>query len=225
MKEKSEALEVLTKDQAQSIDRVKTYHFGCIKAFGDQMGYAFLAGLELNALRDEIETKLGYGHFTKIRESHLPEIPNGSAYRYMDFQKKLVELFPRVGKLKALTNGKDLDEEDRDQVLKAVHKMTDGKTLTQLYRDLGVIRDKDHQKHTPAKEVSAEDALAARLEGLKAIFARARESLQLIRELPAEDLGIIPRELWSDHLSACVQSAKHARPILRGLKKSKKKKS
>lgn len=133
----SSSLTVLTKDQAAAVDRARSYHAACLKSFGDQIGYAFLAGRELAGLKDGQP----HGTFMAFREAHFPEIPHRSATRYMDFHSKLATVanLTTAGNRALLTNG-ELPEKDREKVLAAVHEIADGKTLTALYRDLGVIK-------------------------------------------------------------------------------------
>jgi hypothetical protein len=131
--------------------RVLTYHTGVIRSFGQQMGYAFLCGLELNAAK----TELAYGAFERWREDNLPQLRRSTAHQYRVFADLLQAKSKRLSGLtqnaqNLLTNG-ELDDSDRAEILQAVHDVTDGKTLTQLYRDLGVIREKQKQKHTPVK--------------------------------------------------------------------------
>ena len=117
--------------------RIKAYHAGFQSAFGSQMGYAFLAGLELNAIKEA----LPHGGFLKWGRAHLSEIPHRSATRYMEFQTKLATggQCDAVANIKRLENG-ELPEAEKEKVLKAVYQAADGKTLTQLYRDLGIVR-------------------------------------------------------------------------------------
>ena len=131
--------DVLSADWADRVDRIKAYHQGCLKSFGDQMGYAFLAGVELNRLKDD----LPHGKFTDFRKNHFAAIPDRSAQRYMAFGEALSKSATCGGfdDLKLLSDG-HLDAKQQEKILKAVHEVADGKTLTQLYRDLGVIRDK-----------------------------------------------------------------------------------
>jgi hypothetical protein len=159
----TQKLEVLIVQHEQRVQRIRTYHDGCVRAFGQQMGFAFLAGLELNRVKDEI----AHGQFMAWVEKHLPEIPHRTATRYMGFADALTPKLATVANLDTarlqLTNG-DLPTEAKAEVLQAVHDVADGKTLTQLYRDLGVIRDKkdpnEGEKEKP-KNLSPEEQLAA----------------------------------------------------------------
>lgn len=161
-------IEVLTKEQATLVEQIKSYHEAFEKSFSDQMGYAFLAGYALNAAKES----LPHGKFTDWRAANLPEIPERSAQRYMKFADQIrhtVADLPTVGKLKLLGNG-DLNEKDKEKVLEAVHEIADGKTLTQLYRDLGVIREKKAPKHHPRKPLSPEDHLEADKEQARGVM-------------------------------------------------------
>lgn len=144
---------------AAHTERIKVYDAAFHNAFSQQMGYAYLAGCELNAIKEA----LPHGEFMKWKAKFLPAIPHRSATRYMEFQTKLattVANLPTVGECRLLGNG-ELPEKEKEKILKAVHQAADGKTLTQLYRDLGVIREKKHPVHTPRKTVSPEEQVDA----------------------------------------------------------------
>jgi hypothetical protein len=176
--------EVIPAAIAERIERIKEYHTKSGTAFGDHMGYAFLAGCELRALRDESThgNKDAEKSFKALRQSFFPEISQSSAYRYMTFAEALQEKIPTVGIFKSetplLTNG-ELPEQDRNAVLKAVHEVADGKTITALYRDLGVIREKKAPEHHPRKEKKL----------------TAAEELELRAKLRAEAWGSIELKL------------------------------
>lgn len=144
-------------------DRILNYHTSVIRAFGQQMGYAFLCGLELNAAKEEI----AHGAFEKWREQNLPELPKRTACRYSAFADALQDQCKSISKLTQraqllLTNG-DFEDADRTELLQAVHDATDGKSLTQLYRDLGVIRDpvaqkdRNNQRKQTAEEIAQQE--------------------------------------------------------------------
>lgn len=160
-------LEVISAAQTERIGRVNAYHQGCIHAFTTQMGNAFLCGLELNQLKEEV----GHGPWTQFRERYLPQVPERSAQRYMKFADALIQQNRHVADLKVnrlqITNG-ELPEKAKEEVLKAVHEAADGKTLTQFYRDLGVIRDKkeaggEKRTYTAEEKVEAERTTAERI--------------------------------------------------------------
>lgn len=142
---KNPSNEVITKEQGDLVDEISAYFDGVGRAFEHQAQYAFMAGLKLHALKATCEhgNKNGALGFMELRERLLPKISRSAANRFMDFTTLLQEKLPTVGNFNSgalqLTNG-DLPEKQKEQVLKAVHDATEGKTWTQLYRDLGRIR-------------------------------------------------------------------------------------
>lgn len=122
--------------------RITQYDAAIRAASRDLMGYIYLTGLSLN----QAKSLLPHGQFGPWCEAQCPALSNGSIHNYMDFADRLNGKFPTVGNLALpllLTPGdpdKTLDP-IRTQVLEAVHDVTDGKTITKIYRALGVIRD------------------------------------------------------------------------------------
>ena len=62
-----------------------------------------------------------------------------------------------------ISSGK-LKKQDKAVILKAVHEVADGKTLTGMYRDLGLVREKKAAVHhsIKAKKLSPEEELDLR---------------------------------------------------------------
>jgi len=145
----------------QRVTAIKFYDTRCRAAFADQMAYAFLAGIELNTFKAELD----HGQWMPFLEKHLAELPHRSANRYMQFATALQENFPTVANSPLvanladnrllLTQGAPIPEADLKQLCTAVHDAADGKTLTQFYRDLGVIRQpkEDGGYRPPAKAI------------------------------------------------------------------------
>lgn len=151
----SEQNGVITKEQAALVDEIKAYNAGFSQTFEHQAQYAFMSGLKLLALKATVPHGNANGEgFMAIREQHLPEISRSAATRFMDFCKLCQEKLPTVGNFTPerlrLTNG-DLPEKEKEAVLKAVHDATEGKTWTQLYRDLGKIRAAEKPGSYPRK--------------------------------------------------------------------------
>jgi hypothetical protein len=136
----AEAKNAVAAELQQRVDRIKLLHAGTLRAFRDQMAYAFLAGVELLALKEST----AHGDFGKLRKQYLGDIPERSQQRYMGFAEALKSKSATVADLAKqpllLTNGQ-IEEQQAQKVSKAVHDFADGKTLTELYRDLGVIRE------------------------------------------------------------------------------------
>lgn len=150
----------------QSIDldqrkkRIQVYHENCIAAFSSQMGYALMCGIELNAVKES----LPHGQFLKWREENIPQISNGSAGRYMAFATALQNQFPTVGDLTErlqLANG-EFSDGDRKEILEAVKEVADGKSLTEMYRELGVVKTpKARREIKSTRKLSAEEKAEA----------------------------------------------------------------
>lgn len=196
-------------EQSARAERINDYHAGCLKAFGQQMGYAFLCGFELNRAKEE----LPHGSFIKWREANLPKLANGTAANYMRFCDALQTKFPTVGNFKPehlqLING-ELPKAQREEVLKAVHDVADGKTLTQLYRDLGVIRQPKKQQHTPPKKLSPAEEIAAQDAHANALFEDAIQAITLLFE--DEAIWIRADDTIKRHFGGlCVKGADKAR--------------
>jgi len=165
--------------------RTKIVEFdqGCRTAFNQHMGYAFLAGLALNCAKALVPHGNKGGGFMKWREENLPGVSPRAATNYMHFAAALAEKHPTVGKLATVadfTSGRlellngELPEDEKQEVLKAVHDVADGKTLTQMYRDLGVIRQPKDPNAGPKKPITKptpEEIHAQRLAGLQHAFA------------------------------------------------------
>jgi hypothetical protein len=190
-------LQVLSTDQAARVDRIKAYHAGCLQAFGDQMGYAFLTGRELIAAKASIPSghKDPEGGFGKWIKANVPELSNGTIHRYMSFATALEKQFPTVGNISPtlLQIGPGgLDESAKAEVLKAVHEVADGKTLTELYRDLGVIRGPKDKKHHAPKLNAAETA-EAQIEQAKQFVQTLIGDMALVQQ--GTTLADVPSQL------------------------------
>lgn len=202
-------MDVMTQEQAALVDQIKSYHAAFEKSFGDQMGYAFLAGASLNTAKES----LPHGKFTTWREANLPEIPERSAQRYMKFADQIrhsVADLPSPGKLKLLGNG-DLAEKDKEKVLAAVHEIADGKTLTQLYRDLGVIREKKAPEHHPAKPRTPEEKLADRKQAARDLIGLCAGPLSTLMIDPQPTLAELTKAERRQFLDLLVSVSNEVR--------------
>jgi hypothetical protein len=173
-------LPALTGEQKNLVKGIKTAHKGCLNAFKEHVGYSFVAGLQLNALKESC----AHGDFTALREKHFKDVSKSAAHRHMQFFDALksptVGLLPPGGiaDLKLLTNGK-LSKETKLKLLDGVYKKADGRTITEMYRDLGIIRQPEKQKHTPAREVSAEEAVKMELAAAREMVAAVAGAIDL----------------------------------------------
>lgn len=93
------------------------------------------------------------------------------ATRYMTYAEETLSADPAVGKLDIVSNlllGESveaalpaLDEREEKILAKAIHKATDGKSITEICRGAGVIREVEKPKHHPRKPVSPAEELDA----------------------------------------------------------------
>jgi hypothetical protein len=198
---------------AAHAERIVAYHEGFQKAFGDQMSYAVLAGFELNRIKEA----LPHGQFMKWREKFLPQIPHRTATQYMEFQTKLAthRQFPSVGNVKLLGNG-ELPDKDKAKVVEAVHQIADGKTLTQLYRDLGVIREKKPAQHHPRKPVSPEDKLSANKEHARGVMSAMLAPIATFMLDPGATLVELTKAERQQLLDAFVSASNEVRKFQKG---------
>ncbi len=110
----------------------------CRQSFGKHMVYAFLCGVALNRAKQIVP----HGNFARWHQAELPQLSRATLHRYMIFAGGLLARFPALQGLNAappLACG-DLTGTESQQLLDAVHEAADGKTITDFYRDLGVIR-------------------------------------------------------------------------------------
>lgn len=155
--------------------RIWTYHQGRTVAFGQQMGYAFLAGLELN----QVKAQLPHGEFQPWWKKHLAELPERSGQRYMAFATALIEQNRHVADLATkplLLAGGILDKKEEKAIVEAVYEASDSKSLTEFYRDLGLIRPPQKPKYHPRTGTgkSGEGDKARRQELFKMILGGIR---------------------------------------------------
>jgi hypothetical protein len=157
-------LAIIEQEAAEELDQLKVaivdYDREFHSAFQRQMGYAFLAGAALRRAEEIIP----HGKFLDWCEKELA-IKRTSSLRYRKFAEAISKL-PTVGNLKEvklLGAGELLSPAQQKKITDAVHELADGKTLTEMYRDLGVIRQPEKPKHHPRKHtLSPEEELHAR---------------------------------------------------------------
>lgn len=152
----------------QRAERIISYHRGGRRAAGQQVVFAYLAGAELLAQKEEC----AHGAFIKWVEENLPDITVRTAQRYMGFAESLQAEVATVANLDLprlqLTNG-DAQAAEIEKVAAAIKEVADGKTLTELYRGFGLIREPKKQEYNPPRHTPEE--LAAKAEEAAEGFA------------------------------------------------------
>ena len=214
-------LEVIEKEAAEELDRLKgriaDYDHEFRSAFSRQMGYAFLAGAALLRAKAIVP----HGKFLEWREAELPQISRSSASRYTQFAEAVTLKDPTVGSLaevKLLMEGEPLSPAQQQKIAGAVHDLADGKTLTEMYRDLGVIRQPEKPKHTPAKPLTPAEELAAEKEHARDVLDAWRSPLgtwlQLVND--EEDPLHHPKPDWQAALDLLTEATAACRKRLKG---------
>jgi hypothetical protein len=208
-------------DLAESRDRIAAYHENGWRAAQQQFGYQFLAGLELHRVKES----LAHGQFLKWREENLPAIPERTARRYMDFAEVLISKSATVADLTTrplqLTNG-EIPEKEKKAILEAVFEFADGKSITDLYRDLGVIRppkSRDEIDTTKKKQLTAEEKAAAEEQEAKAL-----KDDKLISDSTLCDHSVSARLTTADYkeiIDSSIRVANFYRALLKDKKKGK----
>lgn len=238
----TELLPVASAKSAQSADhslslsldtraqRITAYAQNAVNSMVQQVGYAFLCGVQLNLAKAE----LPFGQFEKwVEENVSVRLPDGSAkplgrataHRWRalaegvqtgnDGLRTLVE----KAEQHLLANG-EFSEPDRLKILQAVHDVTDGKSISDTYRDFGVVRDKVHQKdrdnsrkHAP----TAEDQKKLNIEITHRLAndARAwRTTAAIQKDCETSDLSMLLDELvsTSSHIRQLMKSRRSNKP-------------
>ena len=112
---------------------------------------AVLYAAKAGALLNQAKELLPHGEFGKWVRKNLPGLSSDTAERYRKLADGLTSKIRTVRNLKAsesdlsqlqLPDPRDLKSKTDNKVTQAVKSITDGKKLTQLYMDLGVIPPK-----------------------------------------------------------------------------------
>ena len=220
----SDKLAIIEAEAAAELEHLKTaivdYDREVRSAFQRQMGYAFLAGCALLRAKEIIP----HGKFLEWRETELPEVSRSSASRYTQFAEALVK-DPTVGSLKEvrlLNRGDELTTEQQEKVARVVHKLADGKTLTEMYRDLGVIRQPEKPKHHPRKQaaVSAEEELEAKklsdLDLMRACTGPVTIWCDVMENADDHERPHYKRKDLEEMLNVCTRATGILRELLKG---------
>lgn len=216
----SNKLAIIEAEAAEELDQLKVaivdYDREVRGAFGRQMSYAFLAGAALLRAKEIIP----HGKFMEWRDAEL-RLTDNSAARYMKFADAMLK-FPTVGNLKEvrlLNRGDELTNEQQEKVARVVHKLADGKTLTEMYRDLGVIRQPEKPKHHPRKAGNAAVTHAEKKANSLDFTNAWRGPLRVWLTVQAEDDGEhlhLDRAEWEATLEILTEASAMVRARLKG---------
>lgn len=212
-----------TLDGKSSLDirqkRIATYHAGVLKATAEQFVYITLCGVELIAAKAEIE----HGQFMKWVEDSFTDLTGFShrtATKYMAFVERIHDKLASLGEIASgrlqLTNG-ELPAKEKKELLEAVREYADGKTITDLYREMDVIpKPKPKEYHPPT--LTDEEKLAAEEKASAEFVQNTANDVAVITEEDATWVKASDASL-KQLFDACLGFTKK----FRELKKSKKK--
>jgi hypothetical protein len=113
------------------------YHRNAVTAAGQAVAWAVMCGLELIKIRKQV----GHGEWLPWIKKNC-DFTERTAYRYIGVAEgvkaKKLNLTSMSNLLGAAPSNLTIDQ--RNELLQAVHKATDGETLQQLYLDFGIIK-------------------------------------------------------------------------------------
>jgi hypothetical protein len=141
MSNNQQHLEVLTKDQAASVDRIKLFLRSERRGFEDALCFFYLSGVDLLALREtsthgNADAK---NSFKLLCEREFPDLPKTSIYQRIGLvEAAKVQSLNFSKKTAQITN--EIPEEVKAPILKEIHEHSDGKSITAVLRDLDIIR-------------------------------------------------------------------------------------
>lgn len=217
-----EAHDMMLRDQVR-INTIKHAHEQYTNARNNMVVMAFVIGFELTAQKDV----LAHGRFEQWCEINLPEIKQQQRSRYMKFsvelQRRHRELGPEARAL-LLTNtdgGEVVRQENQTRLGEQIYELTDGASLTQLYKDTGVI-PQPKKRAASARKVRvlnpAEKGQAERKRVL-GVFGSLCESLHVLNlaqsqkalaALPPRDLKQLKTQ-WAEFSAAFSRQLKAIR--------------
>jgi hypothetical protein len=198
-------------DLAESRTLIRSYHENGWRAAQQQFGYQFLAGVALHRAK----AALAHGLFGQWIEENFSTGPcpltERTAQRYMRFAEELISKSDTVSDLTRqpllLTNG-DIPEKEKKIILEAVFEFADGRSLTELYRDLGVIRPPKKQEYT-APKLNAKEKLEAEEAHAAELAADAeRGNLAILDPAQWAKLSTAAKKQLIDHWIHCSTTAK-----------------
>jgi hypothetical protein len=207
---------ILTESQAKHLDRVILHHEGCKKTVADLATHRYLMGAELLALKDDCK----HGQFERIKTEILEAkgISRAMLGRAIQFAAGVQTKYLTVRYLKPdhfLKDG-NLDERAKEKVVEFFHDETDGKSMTEFCRDLGIIRAKEAPKHHPRKLVSPEDKLSANKEHARGVMSAMLAPIATFMLDPGATLVELTKAERQQLLDAFVSASNEVRKFQKG---------
>jgi hypothetical protein len=164
------------------INTIRHAHEQYTNARNNMVVMAFVIGFEMTAQKDAMP----HGRFEEWCEINLPDITTASRTRYMKFsielQRRHKELGPEARAL-LLTNtdgGEVVRQEGQTKLGEQIYELTDGASLTQLYKDTGVIKQPKRRTppaRRPAKKLTPDEQLEKRRDAAEENWAACETQL------------------------------------------------
>lgn len=185
---------VVSAEQGKVIDHAKVYYEATISKGNEFLGYAYLCGKALLALKDITP----HGQFGELKESLWPEKARQTLDRYMLFTQATDSKKLTVSILKDesfLLADKELPKTVQEEVFDAVLKSTKGKGMMETIHEW---KKKNAPKPAPLNEVEKEQADRKNIE---AIYETCYAACLRVLQLKKADKALLPRAT-RDKLSA-----------------------
>lgn len=161
-----EARDVMAAEQVR-ISTIKHAHEQYQQSRTNMVVFAFVIGFELLGQKDAMP----HGRFEEWCEVNLPEISDSARKRYMKFsielQRRHKELGPeaRALLLAGVDGGEVVRQENQTKLGEQIYELTDGASLTSLYKETGVIpqpKKRAPAERKPAKKLTPDEAVRQR---------------------------------------------------------------
>jgi len=203
---------------AQLAKSVRLYRTGISATAAAQHIFIFLTGFALLRARSICP----HGDWLPWLKREFPEIGRETTRRYQALAREIESKFPTVGNLKAVktigagVKPEDLDARESAIVDKAMHDVLNGRTITGLYRDLGLVSEpkkaggpRPHKEYTPAENAIRDGREVEHL--VKAI----RLPIRLFMDLPAKHRDLCSPVTIKSLLEDLIEASHVCRAMLK----------
>jgi hypothetical protein len=166
---------------------IQKYHEGAQYAYGQAATYAILAGLELAALRDEVQTNEAYR--TKLDEMGM-DYKTAQKYVVISDLAKSQLTAGRVQKAVEMLESRpsDLRPKERELLMESVTQLTQGHSINELWGEWTKTPEEAEADQEPMPRMSAEDQIALQ----KRCISKEVEKLYL-----KIDTRLVKKRIWS----------------------------
>lgn len=191
MKKNSQNLVIQGSDELrQVVANVVLFHHMANNSASQAVLFAAKCGAELNRAKEIC----GHGQFGKWIAKNIPEISNRTMQRYMilaDTLEKKISKYDTMTNLqsidlKALPDPRDIKSFSKCGVSEMVQKVTDGKSLSRLYEEFGIIKPRRMKKSLEEDEKIAKSKLAVKGKVSENKISKAATANRLTDEILAQ---------------------------------------